>query len=38
VEYFDIEEVKEHCAYKHKDEVIKAIYKEVYTANENEEK
>lgn len=37
VEFFDIEEVKEYCAYKYKDEVIKSIYKEVYTPNEDEE-
>jgi len=37
VSFFDIEEVKEYCAYKYKDEVIKAIYKEVYVKNDEED-
>ena len=36
VSFFNIEEVKEYCAYKYKDEVIKAIYKEVYVKNNEE--
>jgi hypothetical protein len=36
VEFFDIEEVKEYCVYKHKDEVIKSIYKEVYVTDNEE--
>jgi hypothetical protein len=34
---FTVEDVIEYCADEHEGEVIKAIYKEVYTANENEE-
>ena len=37
VDFFDIEEVKEYCAYKYKDEVIKSIYEEVYVNNEGDE-
>jgi hypothetical protein len=37
VDFFDIEEVKEYCAYKYKDEVIKAIYEEVYVKDAEEE-
>ena len=37
VSFFDIEEVKEYCAYKYKDEVIKSIYEEVYVNNEEDE-
>ena len=37
VDFFDIEEVKDYCAYKYKDEVIKSIYEEVYVNNEGDE-
>jgi hypothetical protein len=37
VGHWTVQDVIEYCADEHKGEVIKAIYKEVYTANENEE-
>jgi hypothetical protein len=34
---YTVQDVIEYCADEHEGEVIKSIYKEVYTANENEE-
>lgn len=33
---FTVEDVIEYCADEHEDEVIKSIYKEVYTSEEEE--
>lgn len=35
--FYEVEDVKEFCADEYPNETIKAIYKEVYTADENEE-
>jgi hypothetical protein len=37
VQFFDVQEVKEYCADEHKGDVIKSIYKEVYTNDGEDE-